>query len=284
MKNENISRVVKVYGNIHQHQTVADLIRKRSTNKQDIRDVAVETINFKSVSSILDLGCGFGFFTEALAGKISARTTITGVDLIPGHEPLFLQACAHAGVQGHFIPGNASLIASFQDQSYDLVLCSYALYFFPEILPHIARILKPKGIFVTITHDCRNMGDLFECVKKIMGRHCTRKEFLLPVEKLIRQFSAENGAAILAPWFGRIDIIDYPNALVYPVDNLHEIIDYFHFKSPFFLTGTQIDRNDIVGHLPELLQQQSHGKNGVVISKNDRIFICSDPKPTEVNP
>jgi len=39
-----------------------------------------------------------------------------------------------------------------------------------------------------------------------------------------------------------------------------------------------------VAHLPELLQQQSHGKNSVIISKNDRIFICSDPKPTEVNP
>lgn len=284
MKKENISRVVRVYGNIPRHQHIADLIRKRSTNKCDIRDVALETINFKSISSILDLGCGFGFFTEALAGKISPRTIITGVDLIPGHEPLFLQACNQAGVQGHFIPGHASLIADFEDRSYDLVLCSYALYFFPETVPHIARILKPRGLFVTITHDSRNMGDLFECIKKIMDRHYARKKFLLPVEKIIRQFSAENGAAVLGSCFGQVDIVDYPNTLVYPLDDLHEIIDYFHFKSPFFLTGTQIEQNDIVDHLPELLQHHSPNKNDVVISKNDRIFICSDPKPNEVNP
>jgi len=284
MGKENQSRIVEVYGNIPRHQHIAELIRKRSTNKDDIRDVALEEINFKAISSILDLGCGFGFFTEALAGKISPRTTITGVDLIPGHEPLFLQACRHAGVQGHFIPGHASLIATFEDRSYDLVVCSYALYFFPEIVPHIARILKPGGLFVTITHDSRNMGDLFECIKKIMDRHYARKKFLLPVEKVIRQFSAENGAAVLRSWFGQVDTIDYPNTLVYPLSDLHEIIDYFHFKSPFFLVGTQIEKADIVDHLPELLRQHSPHKNGVVISKNDRIFICAEPKANMEEP
>jgi ubiquinone/menaquinone biosynthesis C-methylase UbiE len=284
MKKENISRVVKVYGNINQHRSVADLIRKRSTNKRDVRDVALENIHLQSMLNILDLGCGFGFFTEALEGKIAGRASITGVDLIPGHEPLFLQACAQAGVRCRFIPGNVSVITSFADRSFDLVLCSYALYFFPEMVPHIARILKPGGIFTTITHDSQNMGELFDCIKNIMDRHYAQKEHLLPAERIIRKFSAENGGAILARWFKQVKTIDYPNALVYHMDDLQEIIDYFHFKSPFFLAGTKIDEKDIAIHLPDLLKQKSHSANGVVISKNDRIFICSEPRPNEVEP
>ena len=72
MKSDNISRVVKVYGNINQHRSIADLIRKRSTNKRDVRDVALENTDLKARLNILDLGCGFGFFTEALAGKVPA--------------------------------------------------------------------------------------------------------------------------------------------------------------------------------------------------------------------
>ena len=282
MKNDNISRVVKVYGNINQHRSIADLIRKRSTNKRDVRDVALENINLNEMLTILDLGCGFGFFTEALKGRVPTRTAVTGVDLIPGHEPLYLQACAQAGVQCRFIPGNVSVITSFKDQSFDLVLCSYALYFFPEMVPHIARILKPGGIFTTITHDSQNMGELFDCIKNIMDRHYAQIEHLLPAERIIREFSAENGMAILAHWFGQVKTIDYPNALVYHMDDMQEIIDYFHFKSPFFLTGTNIEGKDIAIHLPTLLQQKSHATNGVVISKNDRIFICSDPRTNEV--
>ena len=284
MKSDNISRVVKVYGNINQHRSIADLIRKRSTNKRDVRDLALENTDLKAALSILDLGCGFGFFTEALEGRVPARTSVTGVDLIPGHESLYLKACAQAGVRGRFIPGNVSVITAFADRSYDLVLCSYALYFFPDMVPHIARILKPGGIFTTITHDSQNMGELFECIKNIMDRHYAQKEHLLPAERIIREFSAENGAAILAQWFGQVKTIDYPNALVYHMDDLQEIIDYFHFKSPFFLAGTKIDGKDIAVHLPDLLKQKSRSQNGVVISKNDRIFVCSTPRPSEVAP
>jgi len=282
MKNENFSPVVKVYKNINQHRLIADLIRKRSTNKRDVRDVALEQINFQAMERILDLGCGFGFFTEALAGKLPAGASITGVDLIPGHEPLFLQACAHAGAQGHFIPGHVSVITTLDDHSFDLILCSYALYFFPEMVHHIARILRPRGIFTTITHDSYNMGELFDCIKSIMELLYTEKELFLPVEKIIRNFSAENGTAILKRWFGQVKTIDYPNTLVYHLDEISEIVDYFHFKSPFFLAGTQINGQEIATHLPDLLRQKAKTENGVVISKNDRIFICSDPKPDGV--
>lgn len=282
MKKEKSSPVVKVYANINQHRLVAELIRKHSTNKRDVRDVALEQIDFQAVERILDLGCGFGFFTEALAGKLPPDALITGVDLISGHEPLFLQACAHAGARGHFIPDHVSFITTLDDRSFDLILCSYALYFFPEMIRHIARILRPGGVFTTITHDSYNMGELFDCIKDIMNRFHAQKGPLLPVEKIIRNFSAENGTVVLERWFGQVKTIDYPNALVYHQDDIHEIIDYFHFKSPFFLAGTKINGHEIALLLPDLLRQKALAQNGVVISKNDRIFICSDPRPDGV--
>jgi ubiquinone/menaquinone biosynthesis C-methylase UbiE len=284
MKKENLSQVVQVYGNIEAHRSIADLIRKRSTNKRDIRDVALEQIHLESALDILDLGCGFGFFTEALNGKIPDSASLTGVDLIPGHASHYLHACTQTGVQCRFIHGDVSIITGFLDGIYDLVLCSYALYFFPEMIPHIARILKPTGVFVTITHDSQNMSELFECIKAIMQKHYNKRDHLLPAERIIQNFSAENGATLLSRWFGHVKTIDYPNALVYQIDETSEITDYFYFKSPFFLAGTHIDGNDIAVHLPELIKQKSLANNGVVISKNDRIFICSEPRLSEARP
>ena len=284
MKNGNLSQVVKVYGNIQQHRAVADLIRRRFlTNKQDVRDVALAQIDFQTIRNILDLGCGFGFFTEALQGKIPGGISITGVDLIPGHEHHFLRACSQSGATGRFVPGNVSVIKAFADRSFDLILCSYALYFFPEMIPHIARILKREGVFVTITHDNQNMRELFDCIKHILELHYDQKERLLPAERIIRKFSSKNGAQLLAPWFRELKMIDYPNALVYHLDDINEIIEYFHFKSPFFLEGTQKEGKDIAIHLPPLLRRQSQAQDGVIISKNDRIFICAAPKQEEVS-
>ena len=271
------SKIIEVFNDVRAHRVIADLIRKHSTNKIDVREVAFDGLNLSDCSEILDLGCGFGFFTEMLKGKVHPHAVVTGVDVVGGYERVFLETCREAGLEGRFLGGSASVTKKLPVRSFDLILCSYALYFFADLIPAISRILTANGLFVAITHDRNNMKELISVTKDVLARNNMLKEKKLPLEMIISQFSSENGMNLLAPWFGQVKTLDYFNSLVFrPEDNL-KITEYFLFKSPFLLSGTDYEMEWVVQLLSIQFLQASFLRDGFTISKNDRIFICTLP-------
>ncbi len=271
------SKIIEVFADVRTHRVIADLIRKHSTNKDDVRNVAIEGLNLNDCREILDLGCGFGFFTEALQGRINSQAIVTGVDVVGGYKGMFLETCREAGVQGRFLEGDASQIENISVRMYDLILCSYALYFFPDLIPVISQTLTANGVFIVITHDRNNMGELISVTKGVLARNNVLKEKELPLEKIIRQFSSENGLDLLEPWFGQVKTVDYFNSLVFRPEDGKKITEYLHFKSPFLLSGTDYEMEWIDRLLSIQFQQASFLQDGFTISKNDRIFICTLP-------
>lgn len=271
------SKIVEVFTDVHAHRVIADLIRKQSTNKDDVRNVAIEGLNLSDCREILDLGCGFGFFTEALQGRVNPHAIVTGIDVVGGYKKVFLETCREARVQGRFLEGDALQIENFSVRTYDLILCSYALYFFADIIPATSRILKENGTLIVITHDRNNMRELISVTKDVLARNNVLKEKELPLEKIIRQFSWENGLDLLKPWFGQVKTVDYFNSLVFLPEDGMKIAEYLHFKSPFLLSGTSYEMEWIVQLLSIQFQQASFLQDGFTISKNDRIFVCTLP-------
>lgn len=49
-----------------------------------------------------------------------------------------------------------------------MVLCSYAMYFFPEIIPEVSRILKNDGVFIVITHATPHLHQFSDFVRAIL--------------------------------------------------------------------------------------------------------------------
>ncbi len=219
------ANVVEVFLDVEAHRLTADIIRRFSTNKRDIRDLALGGLDLKRCRSILDLGCGFGFFTEALKGRVHPEAFVRGIDIIEGYGPLFLETCRGIGLRGHFSAGGACSIGTLDDRQFDLILCSYALYFFPEIIPDISRVLKNDGMFAVITHHSGNMGDLIEAAKEALRDSNMLTGEALPIEGIIRRFSSENGYQLLSPWFGRVRSLDYPNDLVFSPGALEELVE-----------------------------------------------------------
>jgi len=271
------SKVIDVFADVHSHRQMMNLIKRHSTNRHDVREIAIRGLNLRHAGNILDLGCGFGFFTAALKDKIHPRAVVTGVDLIQGYERMFLETCMNAGLEGRFLSGNAPLIKKFQDKTFDLILCSYSLYFFPDLIPVISRILKGHGFFIVITHGRDNMSELVSVTKDVLAGNSAHRDQKLPLESIISQFSSENGFSLLSPWFSRVETVDYSNSLVFRPEDSKELVEYFLFKSPFLLSGTDTEMEWFIHLLSGKLQQPSFIEEGFTISKNDRIYICSLP-------
>jgi len=272
------SRVKEVFKDIDAHRFIADIVRKHSTNRSDVREIAVDMLDMSECRNILDLGCGFGFFTEILKGRVHPCAVVTGVDIIDGYETSFHETCKKAGLECRFLSEGASVINNFNDRSFDLILCSYALYFFPEFIPDISRILASSGSFIAITHDRNNMKELIAITKEVLSNNNVLKEERLPLEAIISHFSSENGMDMLSPWFGQLKTADYFNSLVFRPEDVPRIIEYFLFKSPFLLTGTDYELEHIINLLSIHIQKASFMRDGFTISKNDRVFICSSPQ------
>ncbi len=265
--------LAEAFRNVERHRDAADLIRAHSLNRRSIREVALEGLDLGGCRKILDLGSGFGPFIDVLKGRVAPGAVLTGVDVFDDYGAPFVSACREARLRGVFLSDGVSVIETFPERTFDLIFCSYSLYFFPDRIPDISRILRDDGVFVAITHDRNNMRELIAAVKAILSDLGHRPDDPLPVEDILGRFTAENGEAMLKPWFGDIRAVDYPNTLVFEAEHQPELLRYFHFKSPFFLHGTPF-RADTVA---DLLEARLRPQERFVLSKNDRIFICSSP-------
>jgi ubiquinone/menaquinone biosynthesis C-methylase UbiE len=271
-------RIRKVFRNVQKHRLIEQLIRQFSTNKEDIRKNALLSADISSCQNVLELGCAFGSFTESLKGMLHPNAKINGLDIVPEYKPFFLEACKRAGYKGTFSFSGVDQIKKYPEQSFDLVICSFALYFFVEAIPDIARVLKKDGKFITITHYQSNMQELIVIIRSILEQN----QFLagnkpLPIEAIIRQFSAENGRELLNKNFGQVISIDFNNRLIFQPHEINFFIEYFHFKSPLFLIGTKTDSNIIIDQLVRKLDDIAVKEKVISMCKDDRIFICSEP-------
>ncbi|MGP8152828.1 MAG: class I SAM-dependent methyltransferase [Smithella sp.] len=278
----NNKKIRKVFRDVQKHLAIAQLIRRFSTNKEDIRKTALKQVDLSNCRNALELGCAFGAFTEALKDKLHPEAKITGLDIVPEYKPFFLEACRSAGYSGFFSPSGIDRIKKYPSGSFDLVICSYALYFFADMIPEIARVLKNDGFFITITHSQADMLEIISIIKKIVNQNNSPDDKQsLPIEIIFDQFSAENGEMLLHPFFGRIQAIDFKNTLAFKPQEIDRFFDYFQFKKSFFLTGSDANNKTVINELMRELQDIAMKNNLVTICKDDRIFICSRSSITE---
>jgi len=159
------NQISRIFRDARKHQRIGQIIRRFSTNKDDIRQTALKNLDLSDRRNVLELGCAFGAFTEALKGRLHPRAKITGLDMLAEYESFFLDACRRAGYTGEFSAGGVEQIIKYPTASYDLIICSYALYFFPDLIEDIARILAGDGFFITITHSEADMRELVDIKK-----------------------------------------------------------------------------------------------------------------------
>ncbi|MBR1575987.1 MAG: bifunctional demethylmenaquinone methyltransferase/2-methoxy-6-polyprenyl-1,4-benzoquinol methylase UbiE [Bacteroidales bacterium] len=103
---------------------------------------------------ILDLACGTGDFSLAIASKAHPDTTVTGVDLSEGMLSVMREKVAAAGLEGRISAGQGDAEhLRFPDDSFDRVTIAFGIRNFEHreaALQEIRRVLKPGGRLVIL--------------------------------------------------------------------------------------------------------------------------------------
>lgn len=175
---------------------------------------------------IVDIGCGGGILTEALA---RTGAEVSGIDL---SEQSLAVACQHAREQGLVIDyryQSAEQLAREQSGSFDLVTCMEVLEHVPDpaqVIAACARVLKPGGRAVFSTINRTPKAFLFAIVG---GEYVLR---LLPrgthsYRKLIRPHELRDWAGASGLEFTGIASLMYnPLTRCFRVDAGREDVNY----------------------------------------------------------
>ncbi len=272
------ARLAEVFTDARKHREVAEIIGKHSTNNLDVRSVALEGLDLTSCRTVLDLGCGFGFFTRYMKGRLHPDAVITGIDRCKAYRDFYLESCEIAGIKGNFNGFGVESLVKIPDNTYDLVICSYAMYFFPWAVPDIARILKPDGLFVTITHSVNHLSELVSYVRNTCLKYGHEIPDQLPYEELIRNFSDRNAMDLLAPYFWEINEHEYQSTLLFGNNDGKDFETYFRFKKDFYIADTTSKCDDVFEMVIRRLMKDFESGIPFRITKDDTIYSCRLPQ------
>jgi ubiquinone/menaquinone biosynthesis C-methylase UbiE len=273
--------ITKTYEQVHDLLLTRYIIKAYSTNKQDIRDVALSGMKFQNVKKVLELGCGYGFFIEKLKGMLNDNAVVIGIDMVENNREPFLHSVASIHYKGEFITGQADIIKEMQNESFDLIITSYSLYFFPHLIRDIARVLSPTGVFIAITHSMHTLGEAIEMIKKCMEKTGIRIEQDTVINKLFYSFSLENGKEQLNNYFKRVQKETFKNSMIFNNFNIHDCIYYIQKKKNLIykeviermpdkiLDTERCVESSIIGHT------KKYGT--LILNKDDGVFRCFGP-------
>ncbi len=259
-------RLLKSYEEPADHEVASDIIRRRSTNPVDVREHVLANRDLRWASQVLDLGCGFGFMAERLAPLVGDDAVIWGVDLCRANRGEFMRRVRAQGRSARFVSMRLRDSLPWETGTFDLIVSSYSLYFFPGLVPEIARVLDRRGLFLALTHTKQSQRDLLDRLRV--------SEDVSPLVQLVGRFSVENAMEVLSPGFGRVERVDYPNALRFDVDDVDDLATYLRFK--LLLAGEA----SIQGLIPSAadLAQLLGARGSLEIRKDDAAFWCWEPR------
>ncbi len=269
-----IEKIISTFAKPSRHRASSEIIRRHSTNREDVREVALSNIDLGSVHDVLDLGCGFGFMAEVIAARVAPDARFLGIDACSENSSSYLECVKASGRDCEFSHYQISDTLPWGDRSFDLVLASYSLYFFTDIIPEIVRVLRPGGIFITITHFLDSFSELY--------RAANLSEKDTPMFKLISRFPAENGEKILTKYFTSVERIDYCNMLNFRKKDLKDLLEYTRFKLPLMALGPDLrDRSSTDVNLPPKMERTIKDtllkEKELNINKCDAVFRCRGP-------
>lgn len=132
-----------------------DVAQKNDFRQYFIMPYTLQKLGNISKKQILDLGCGEGGYSRALANR---GAVVTAVDCSETLLSYVDESSKREGLSIETLLRNANELDDIPDSKYDIVLSSMMLMDVEDLdgtLKEIYRVIKPRGkVFISILHPC----------------------------------------------------------------------------------------------------------------------------------
>jgi ubiquinone/menaquinone biosynthesis C-methylase UbiE len=237
------------------------LHKRFSTTRQGWQQWLFEQLDLPADANVIELGCGNGALWWEKRERVPSGWRLTLTDLSPGmvaearerlRELPQVVAVQTADIQA----------LAFADGAFDAAMANHMLYHVLDVaraLSEAQRVLRPGGHFYAATNGPNHMRELDDLVRNVAPGF----SFLDPSA----HFGLESGRAQLEPWFARVELRRYPDAL--EVTDVDALLAYIHSTyEGATLTEPQLAR------LRELAAGEIARRGAFHVTKDVGLFCC----------
>jgi ubiquinone/menaquinone biosynthesis C-methylase UbiE len=129
----------------------------------------VNRIQPRKITRVLELACGTGRVTKHIANTVSPETSIIASDLNPDMISIARKKVNNLNVDWQVVDMQN---ISFDDNSFDLVICQYGIMFVPDkgkAYAEMYRVLRKDGVILMNAWDSLAKNPLFETANKVVN-------------------------------------------------------------------------------------------------------------------
>lgn len=197
----------KQYGNSQKLAARARLHSEYTVSEIDWFPWVARQLPLVAGDSVLDVGCGAGWFWAAAVGELAENLSLSLSDLSPGMVQEATERCQAlpiASVRGE--PADA-LALPFEDGAFDAVIAMHMLYHLPDPSTGIAemyRVLKPGGFLAVTTNGAGNMSELHALTTVFGGA---------PTDPSGAAFGYDTAERLMNMLFGNVTMAEHPASL-----------------------------------------------------------------------
>lgn len=210
----NAATVKQQYADSSNLSTRISIHDKYSVNRQGFGPWIVSHYAIAPGMRVLELGCGTGSMWRGQEMLIGQYSELILSDLSPGMLETAKQTVSGPNVR-HMVIDIQDI--PFKDGSFDLVIANMMLYHVPDLpraLAEVRRVLKGSGVFVCATYGEHGILEYLSGLLAEFGAE----------DHTNKNFTLQNGGALLGAQFSHVERLDYPDALA--VTDLDDMVDY----------------------------------------------------------
>jgi ubiquinone/menaquinone biosynthesis C-methylase UbiE len=243
-----------------------------STNPYGLPCWIIDQFELPDGATILEVGCGPGALWTGNLDILPENWAVTLTDASPG---MVAEAEARLGPDGRFEFRVADVRElPFEEGQFDAVVANHMLYHVPDrerALSEITRVLEPGGTLYAATNGEGTQGEM-AWMQRILDPSRPKNGYYF---RNLLEFSLENGAGQLSPWFSEVTLRRYEDALY--VTEVKPLVEYLLSGSAADTAARELDTAEFGRRVSELtgrLEKELASRGAIHVSKDTGLFIA----------